>query len=145
MPNAPVTAAAAGLPNSRRDFLEKMIQATAGASLAYAAASVVKAHAEPVHDPLLETIRAYEAGAAAFNAIPIGALNFENEDQLIDDTFGRHQDRLFAWKTPARTREGAMAALRLAKKEMEDTSELGYPLLLAALAYFEAEEAEARS
>jgi len=90
------------------------------------------------HDPLLLTIHAYEAGLALFNSI---APCDENTGKIAKETWEMPWNRLCDWQEPAQTREGALAALRVAAKEMESmsTTEFVQPMVRAALAFFESE------
>ncbi|RVG50539.1 hypothetical protein [Sinorhizobium meliloti] len=95
-----------------------------------------EAHAE-IGDPIIDAIEAYQAGVAAYNAA-------EGEDEeTVMSTYGAPFDVLVDWEMPAQTRAGAMAALRLAAEQEKEfgTSLLTFPLVRAALAYFESRAA----
>lgn len=65
-----------------------------------------------VYDPLLDIIRAYKSGLADFKA-----NHPRDDDKAIsayaDATYSPHLAALYRWDGPARTRDGAIAALRL--------------------------------
>lgn len=86
---------------------------------------------------LLELIRAYKEGSAAFAA---GTPEQTESDEFVRSTYGDHYGALKSWVGPAVTRAEAMAALRLADGELEnDDDELALAMVRAARAYFEQE------
>lgn len=87
---------------------------------------------------LLDLINAYKAGMEAFAA---GTNEEMESDEFVRSTYGDHYGALKMWDGPAVTRAEAMAALRLADKELADNEddELGLRMVHAALAYFEQE------
>lgn len=100
-----------------------------GAPLTHAATS----------DPLGAACAAYVSALQDYNA------NAPSEDDAAANAYAAMtwkpaRDVLANWTEPAVSRDGAMAALRIAAQE-EDTgySNLVAPLLTAALAYFEQE------
>lgn len=100
--------------------------------------------AAAVHDPLLDEIRAYEAGLAAYRNAPdaVGELSaVEAEDAaLAERTYMPAMRRLTAWSQPAMNRESALAALRCAKAEADiGWNELVFSMMTAALLHFETE------
>jgi hypothetical protein len=120
----------------RRTFLKAaVIAATTPTSTAVAPI----AHAA-VADPLLDMITAYRNGLADFNANA-------PEDNDGANAYGEISwlppfKALENWTAPATTREGAIAALRLAVEEgAHSYAEFIHPLTTAALAYFEQEGA----
>ncbi|MDE4620631.1 hypothetical protein [Sinorhizobium meliloti] len=84
-------------------------------------------------DPLLAAIKAYRDGMAAYNAAPA------DDEETVERTYGAPLDVLMDWEEPAQTREGAMAALRLALQEEREfkAAPLATAMLQAALDYFE--------
>jgi len=116
MPNPPFPANATALPNSSR------------------------------HDPLLEAIRTYQADLDAYNEPDKLDLSEDEMNRLAARTWVKSADVLYRWYRPAKTREGALAALHIAKYEREEHSDsvLVLPMIIAALAYFES-EGEAQS
>jgi len=96
-------------------------------------------------DPLLEAARTYQADLAAFNDPDRPYLSDEESDRLAARTWRKSEDILRRWYQPARTLEGALAALHVAKYEAEEhaDSSLVRPMIIAALLYFE-NEMEAR-
>ncbi len=127
-----MSAAGEAMPKiSRRLFL-----GSAAVSLPLMGASLTLA-ATP--DPLAAACAAYVAALEDYNA------NAPSEDAAANayaaTTWKPARDVLENWTEPAVSRDGAMAALRLAAREEEDTgySGLTSPLLTAALAYFEKE------
>ena len=104
-------------------------------------AEVALAPAYP--DPLLTAIEDFQSGLTAYNESPVTStvhVTTKDLEQVVEVTFGPHLSALEAWEHPAATREGALAALRLAKKECEAfaSSEVVPAMVGAALAYFEA-------
>ena len=92
----------------------------------------------PQEDPLLELVRAYRAARADYRAnAPKG--DDELGDASMDERVDSHFFAIVDVKGPARTREGAMEALRLAAEEGPEASvtPITQPLMLAALAYLE--------
>lgn len=94
----------------------------------------VPAYAE---DPLVDAIGDFRAGMAAYSAADDESPEFANA------TYGAPMDVLSEWDQPARTRQGAIAALKLAKEELSDFLSNGpaLPMVTAALAYFDREVA----
>ncbi|MDI7865062.1 hypothetical protein MRS76_24400 [Rhizobiaceae bacterium n13] len=92
-------------------------------------------------DPIIAAIDAYHAGNAAYCAQP------DEDDAAIEATYGPPLRVLEDWDQPALTRQGAIAALQLAKKEDGgiSCSPIVGNMLDAALAYFEKERATADS
>jgi hypothetical protein len=88
-------------------------------------------------DPLIVAIADYEAGCAAFNALPDGAITRENEEGLVMATYGGPQDRLTDWNEPARTREGAIAALKFMEEQHVFCDQVGEAMRRAVLGYLE--------
>jgi hypothetical protein len=127
-----MSAAGEAMPKiSRRLFL-----GSAAVSLPLMWASLTHA---ATADPLGAACAAYAAALEDYNA------NAPSEDDAAANAYAAMtwkpaRDVLENWTEPAVSRDGAMAALRLAAQE-EDTgySGLTSPLLTAALAYFEQE------
>ena len=71
------------------------------------------------NDPLIAAIRAYEAGNAAYDRHPLAETDTE---RAVAETYGPAMDVLFDWDEPARTAEGALAALNVALENAEDGS-----------------------
>lgn len=96
-----------------------------------------------VYDPLKDLVIMYRRGVDAFNAAhPAGD---EKVEAMAEATFEPAFRVLMAWTPPARTRSGAMAALREAYRDLQDQSDDGFAtrLIAAALAFFESEHGEA--
>lgn len=91
-------------------------------------------------DPLIAEIRAYREGVAKFNAIPLDQITRENEDQLADEVYQRHENALLNWNQPALTRTGAIEALKLMGESDAFRDDIGEPMRLAVLRYLEAQE-----
>ncbi|TBD15701.1 hypothetical protein ELH24_09240 [Rhizobium ruizarguesonis] len=101
----------------------------------------IAAHAAVADDPLLDAVNAYRAGLADYND------NAPMDTDAAADAYAQISwmppfKALESWTTPATTREGAMAALRLAVDEDENgESPLIGTMMRAALAYLEQERA----
>jgi hypothetical protein len=95
--------------------------------------------ADATHDPLLDAINAYHTAMADYNAN--APDDDEGADAYADATFVPAMDVIEAWDQPARTKQGAIEALRFAISEttMFEASSMVKPVLIAALAYFERE------
>lgn len=96
----------------------------------------------PPVDPIIDAIRAFHDGNAAFCAIKEKDWpKHGGEESVIAKTYGPALDALADWEGPATTREGAMEALRLALKEWHEFSHSSCltAMLAAAVAYFEGE------
>ncbi|MGO4619014.1 hypothetical protein [Ensifer sp. 2TAB8] len=109
------------------------------ASLARIHLEALNLRTDSARDPIQDAIEAYRDGLAAYNSAP------GEDDETIDRTYGPPLDVLTDWEQPAQTREGAMAALRLALEEERQFKglPLSLSMLKAALAYFESEGAAA--
>ncbi len=98
-------------------------------------------------DPIIAAITAYRDGNAAFEAIrEADWAQYGGEDGVIEKTYGPAMAVLDNWKAPASTRDGAVAALRLAVSEAQGfacCSPAVEAMLTAALAYFEGETLQA--
>lgn len=88
-------------------------------------------------DALLETIQAFNRGGVLFNETP-SDLTETIEDQIIAATYGPPMLRLEDWNEPAKSLDAAIAALRLALKDLTPApSGLAHPMVAAALGYLE--------
>lgn len=94
-------------------------------------------------DPLLSAICAYKKGWDDFNALAEAAPTEKHWDEYEAATFGPHLTSLEKWQGPAKTREGAAEALRLAMDEERGifNSPAGDSLMRAALGYLERQAA----
>lgn len=87
-------------------------------------------------DPICLAVSKFRVGFADYDA------NAPDDDRLArayaDVTFKAPRRVIVEWKSPAKTKEGAIAALRLARDadENDDHAMVG-PLLRAALAFLE--------
>ncbi len=94
-----------------------------------------------MRDPILEAIEALETGLAYFNVIP-SVVTEKVEEQIVAATYGPPRGVLEIWTAPAETLEGAIAAIRLADKELDEGgADLAHRMIKAARAYFEGEGA----
>lgn len=68
-------------------------------------------------DPIIDAIKAYRAGMAAYDEHPINTIpgggTKEQEAAAVAATYGPPLDALENWDQPAVSRQGAIAALRL--------------------------------
>lgn len=91
---------------------------------------------EPGGDPIIVAISNFKAGFADYNA---NAPQDDLEAAAYADRSYRPPRRVIErWSQPARTRDGAIAALRLARDASNDDDHaLVAPMVGAALSYFE--------
>ena len=92
-------------------------------------------------DPILSAIAAREVGNAAFAAIPSwDYARHGGEDAVIERPYLAPQRVLDGWALPAKTRSGAIAALKLAQDEIQAFGEspAANAMIKAALGYLEA-------
>lgn len=109
------------------------------AAVGVVAVAPIAAHAAAA-DPLLDAVAAFRAGMADYNANAPQDDAGANAYSLI--SWKPPHAVLANWTAPATTRNGAMAALRLAVDEEETgDSPLVGPMMRAALAYLEQEGA----
>lgn len=135
MPNTAVRAAAEGLPAINR---RKMLLGLAAASTAAAAVTVATPAPAAVHDPLIDAIKAFRDGLAAFSAADEGT---EAEmDALYFTCISAPMHVLADWTAPALTHASAIEALRIADDEanLYENSSVVQPMIQAALAFLQA-------
>lgn len=90
-------------------------------------------------DPLGETIAAYYAGLDDFNANAPG--DNDGADAYAADSYGPPMNQLMAWVEPAKSRQSAIAALRLVVSSLVVGDDyVAAPMAQAALRYFEGED-----
>ena len=85
-------------------------------------------------DPIIAAVAAFEEGLRIYGSEPRPA---DNSDAYI---WADPMAVLVAWKQPCVTRDGAVAAMRLAVKEIEEyteSDELLMVMMRAVLAYLE--------
>jgi len=89
-------------------------------------------------DPIIAAIDAYRLGLATFNATPSDIVEAD-DDAVIARTYGPPMAVLDAWDRPAVTFAGALAALKLAREEMDanQASSIADRMLAAALAFLD--------
>ncbi|RUM18729.1 hypothetical protein EFD56_14870 [Rhizobium phaseoli] len=115
----------------------QLIAASAAVAVGVAAIAPIAAHAAAA-DPLLDAVAAFRSGMADYNANAPQDDPGANAYSLI--SWMPPHAVLANWTAPATTRDGAMAALRLAVDEEETgDSPLVGPMMRAALAYLEQE------
>ncbi|PBB80973.1 hypothetical protein CK218_11260 [Mesorhizobium sp. WSM3879] len=92
-----------------------------------------------ISDPLADLIAEYYAKADEFAAIPGELITRENEDSLVDATYGPARDRL--WKdTPLPTTlRGVAEALRYAIREDGFIDSVAENVIKASLAFLDRE------
>ena len=122
--------------------MEKITRRAALAAIpACGLAPIVPAMAELV-DPMLEAIKDYRAGYAAFMAIPSEQITGDNEDALVAATYGPPQSAILlnAPHTPKVTSiAGVREAIRLTFEENALIDCLAENALREALAYLDRE------
>jgi hypothetical protein len=92
------------------------------------------------HDPLLDTIDKYQRQIDAFNT-----ASYDTDDEAFaaaEATYSPTWRILRHWFEPARSRDGAIAAIKAAHREMcgEVDDDFSIRMLAAAIAFFDAEE-----
>ena len=88
-------------------------------------------------DPLLDTIKGFRDGLAAFSAIPGDQITQENEEGLVEETYGPWQDELDDWDEPARSVEGAIEAIKLMQEQDVFIDVVGKSMAKAVLSFLE--------
>ncbi|WIC86871.1 hypothetical protein A6U93_18535 [Agrobacterium tumefaciens] len=88
-------------------------------------------------DPLLDTIKGFRDGLAAFSAIPGDQITQENEEGLVEETYGPWQDELDDWDEPARSVEGAIEAIKLMQQQDVFIDVVGKSMAKAVLSFLE--------
>lgn len=124
--------------NRRRMLVGAAVAPACGLAAMVPAASLAS-HAP---DPMLEAINAYRAAVAAFRAIPIDQITMENEDALVEATYGPAQDAILVNEphTPKVTSlEGVREAIRLTFEEKALIDCIASNALRSALAYLDRE------
>lgn len=92
-------------------------------------------------DPIVSAIAAYRAGMAAFNATDEADWpKLGGEDAVVERTYLAPMRVLDSWGFPAKTRDGAAEALRVALEEIRSfgTDGATVSMITAALGYLEA-------
>jgi hypothetical protein len=89
-------------------------------------------------DLLLQAIDDYRFGGDQYDALP-GDMNEDAQRSAYDGLVGKPMTVLEEWDRPAVTREGALAALRLARQELEEggSEDIVRAMVSAALAFLE--------
>lgn len=136
------------LPVSRRQLLGATLAGTALAAAAFVPPAVgalnrPAAPAQPA-DPIIDAIDAFYRGNVAFEQIKEADWPAHGgEAAVVRTTYGTPLAALETWREPARTRAGAIHALRFAHREASEVSAEPtiLAMLAAALAYFDAEQA----
>jgi hypothetical protein len=117
--------------------------AVTGAGLTAALTGVQTSVAASVaHDPVIDAVKAYRDGMAAFNALHEDDWSLHGgEDAVIHKTYGAPLEVLDEWDQPIMTREGAIAALRFVVDENAAywASDGVGAMVKAALGYLERE------
>ena len=109
------------------------VPAIAGAT----ALPVALAATETVSDPLADLIAEYRAKTAEFEAIPYEVLTRENEDALVEATYGPTARTL--WRNPPMpsSLRGVAEAMRLAIEEKAFCDHAVEALIALSLAYLD--------
>lgn len=92
-------------------------------------------------DPLLAKIQEYHSGYERFQTLEKDTVTQEDEDGLVEETYGRPMDQLTKWDTPAVTVEGAIAALKLMEVSDVFCDVLGKSMSRAVLSFLEGAKA----
>lgn len=109
------------------------VPAIAGAT----ALPVALAAAAAISDPLADLIAEYRAKTAEFAAIPDEVVTRENEDALVEATYGPISRKL--WRDPPlpTTLRGVAEAMRFAIDERGFCDRAAERIIVAALAYLD--------
>ncbi|ASY68867.1 hypothetical protein [Sinorhizobium fredii] len=87
-------------------------------------------------DPLIGAITSFKRQMALFNRLAL--IGDEDVGALADRTYRPPLAMISAWRRPAISREGALAALKLAEEGCRDNDPaITGPMLRAAIGYFE--------
>lgn len=139
MPNT-IPAAGEAMPQtSRRTFLGGVAAAAIPLTAGSVAAIQTVTPSDPAADPLLEAIKAYRSGLIDFSR----RVANEDDDKKWSEhgaaTYEPWQSVLDQWDEPARTREGAIEALRAALSEEDGVygTDAAHCMVKAALGYLE--------
>lgn len=111
------------------------LPAMAGAT----ALPVALAATATISDPLAETIRAYRVGVAVFRVIPSEVITMENEEDIVQSTYGPAFDKLWKDCPPATSLHGVAEAIRYALEEDALMCCSAENTLKAALAFLDQE------
>ena len=89
---------------------------------------------------LLSVIEAYKVGMADFNRESSGSQDLDEPEGLADRTYGKPMEMLQAWACAARNGDEALAALRLASSELQNSGceQIVGSMVAASLQFFEA-------
>ncbi|KNY35576.1 hypothetical protein [Agrobacterium sp. SUL3] len=98
---------------------------------------VVSGLAVAPQDPLLDTIKGFRDGLAAFSAIPGDQITGANEDGLVEATYGRWLVKLDDWDEPAGSVEGAIEAIKLMQDQDVFVDVVGKSMARAVLSFLE--------
>ncbi|OBQ96035.1 hypothetical protein [Mesorhizobium sp. AA23] len=111
------------------------LPAMAGAT----ALPVALAATATISDPLAETIRAYRVGVAVFRVIPSEFITTENEEDIVQSTYGPASDRLWNDTPQPTTLRGVAEAMRYAIEEDAFIDHGAEKVIKAALAFLDRE------
>jgi len=89
------------------------------------------------YDPLLNAIKAYHAGCAAYSASSAEFEERNDEATLVAATYGPPMTALCHWDAPATSSAGAIEALKLIKSESMLIDGMGEAMVDAAIGYLE--------
>lgn len=121
-----------------REEWDAAFRAAAEARREAAAMKQRPADTATVHDPLVDAIKAYHDGMAAYGHIAEKDWPLHGgEMAVVHKTYGAPLDALAEWGKPARTREGAIAALRFVIEEQTNywSTEAACTMTESVLAY----------
>jgi hypothetical protein len=90
-------------------------------------------------DPLADAIADYRAGMAKFAAIPSEMIDIDNEEDLVQATYGPAFDRLWQDCPPATSLRGVAEAIRFTLESQSIACSSAENTLEAALAFLERE------
>lgn len=90
------------------------------------------------YDPLLNAIKAFHAGCAAYSADSAEYEERGEEGVLVEATYGPPMKALCNWDTPAQSPASAIEALKLIKSEKMLIDNMGEAMIDAAIGFLEA-------
>ncbi|RWN06685.1 MAG: hypothetical protein EOR88_31835 [Mesorhizobium sp.] len=106
-------------------------------AMAGATALPVALAAATVPDPLADLLTELYVKRAEFDAIPAELVTFENEDHLVEATYGPANDRLWHHTPEPTTLRGVAEAMRYAIQEEAFLDRVAESVVKAALAFLD--------
>ncbi|TGP26416.1 MULTISPECIES: hypothetical protein [unclassified Mesorhizobium] len=144
MPNTHVPAAGEAMPAAEgmqiiTGRFSRRAMLIGAASVPTVAGAVALPMPLPASDPLADLIAEYYAKADEFAAIPDELITRENEDTLVDATYGPARYRLWKDTPQPTTLRGVAEALRYAIREDGFIDHVAENVIKASLAFLDRE------